>query len=161
MTNPAATDVRAGYVRRALITGTAVGAIVMACFFGVGAALNSGGSDLGPLQSAVFGALLGVAAGGAGGLVAGGLVALVVGATRSVDARLSAVCAGAAAAAAPLLVLLAVLGSRDGMIAISRPPFVALTVTAGVIAAGVTPYVRTGRRRDRRTQVRAMDHDRP
>lgn len=157
MTGPAATDVRAGYVRRALLSGTAVGAVTMACFFGIGSALNSG-SDVGALQSAVFGTVVGVAAGGAGGLVAGSLVALVVRATRSMDVRLSAAWAGAAAAAAPLLILLAVLGRRDGMIAIVQPPFVALTVAAGVVAAGLTPYVRTGARRNRRT--RAMDHDR-
>ena len=159
MTGRAATKVEAGYVRRALISGNAIGAVTMACFFGVGAALNSG-SDLGALQSAVFGTVIGVIAGGAGGLVAGGLVALVVAATKNVDVRLSAACAGAAAAVAPMLMLIAVLGSRDGMIAIIQPPFVALTVTAGVIAAGLTPYVRTGHRRKRRLEVRAMDHDR-
>lgn len=160
MPGPAATDVRAGYVRRALLSGTAVGAVTMACFFGIGSALNSGGSDVGALQSAVFGTIIGVAGGGAGGLVAGSLVALVVSATRSMDVRLGAACAGAVAAAAPLLILLAVLGRRDGMIAIVQPPFVALTVAAGLVAAGLTPYVRTGARRSRRTQVRAMDHDR-
>ncbi len=152
MTGRAATKVEAGYVRRALISGTAIGAVTMACFFGVGAALNSGGSDLGTLQSAVFGTVIGVIAGGAGGLVAGGLVALVVAATKNVDVRLSAACAGAAAAGAPMLMFIAVLGSRDGMIAIIQPPFVALAITAGVIAAGLTPYVRTGHRRNRRTR---------
>jgi hypothetical protein len=141
-----------GYVRRALVSAALMGAGIMACLFGAGSALSAeGGLDV--LRSLVFGVLVGLASGGLGGVLAGALVALSVTATRKADVVVSAVCAGLVAAVAPGLTLLLVLGRRDGLELVTRAPFVVLSLTAALVAAASTPYVRTGQTRRRRTEM--------